>query len=112
MWKPILAYAAIYSILFVAHIIAAANNFDLIFRLIALLITIQTLFAGYFLHLLGGNVRHTRIIVLFLSAGLGWAYAGMNESWTIVIWVVVALILQYFTERGLKYDSLAQPTDG
>ncbi|MGY8754514.1 MAG: hypothetical protein ACKVIR_02360 [Candidatus Poseidoniales archaeon] len=112
MWKPILAYAAIYSILFVAHIIAAANNFDMIFRLIALLITIQTLFAGYFLHLLGGNVRHTRIIVLFLSAGLGWAYAGMNESWTIVIWVVVALILQYFTERGLKYDSPTQPVDG
>ena len=112
MWKPILGYVGIYAILFVSHIIAAANDYVLLFRLIVILITLQTLFAGYFIHLLQGNVIHARIPVLFLSAGLGWAYAGMNESWTIGIWVLVAVILQFLTERGLKYDSLAQPTDG
>ena len=38
-------HTGVFVTLFVAHIIAAANDFDLIFRLIAAMITIQTLFA-------------------------------------------------------------------
>ena len=108
MWKPILVYAAIFLALFIAHIIAAANDFDMLFRVIATIITIQTMFAGLVLHLLDGDVRHARLPVIALSVGLGWAYAGMQMEWNILLWVFGAILLQYGTEKGLKYGELAQ----
>jgi len=112
MWKPILTYAGVFVTLFVAHIIAAANDFDLIFRLIAAMITIQTLFAGLILHWIGGNSIHARYPVIALGAGLGWAYAGMQSSWTVLIWVTVVVIIQYGTEKGLKYNRVSVDIDG
>ena len=112
MWKPILVYAAIFLALFIAHIIAAANDFDMLFRVIATIITIQTMFAGFFLHLLGGDARHARLPVIALSVGLGWAYAGMQMEWNILLWVVGAILLQYGTEKGLKYNRPAHAHDG
>ena len=112
MWKPILTYTGVFVTLFVAHIIAAANDFDLIFRLIAAMITIQTLFAGLILHWIGGKCIHARYPVIALGMGLGWAYAGMQLSWTILIWVFAVVIIQYGTEKGLKYNRPAEETNG
>ncbi len=94
--------------LFIAHIVAAANDFDLLFRIIASIITIQTMFAGLVLHFLNGDARHARYPVVALSAGLGWAYAEMTLNWTILLWVIGAILLQYATEKGLKYYGHAQ----
>ena len=102
MWKPILVYTVTFVALFVAHIIAAANDLDLLFRIIASIITIQTMFAGLVLHLLKGDARHARYPVIALSAGLGWAYAGMTLDWMILAWVIGAILFQYGTEKGLK----------
>lgn len=107
-----MTYAGTFAALFVAHIVAAANGFDSIFRVIAAMITIQTLFAGLILHWIGGNHIHARYPVIALGAGLGWAYAGMQFSWTILIWVVAVVIIQYGTEKGLKYNRLAQEANG
>tara|TARA_B100000131_G_C18122505_1_gene613417 strand:- start:2862 stop:3200 length:339 start_codon:yes stop_codon:yes gene_type:complete len=112
MWKPILVYTVTFVTLFVAHIIAAANDLDLLFRIIASIITIQTMFAGLVLHFLKGDARHARYPVVALSAGLGWAYAGMSLHWMILLWVIGAILLQYGTEKGLKYDRLAHEHDG
>ena len=112
MWTPILTYAGTFVALFVANIIAASNDFDSIFRVIAAMITIQTLFAGLILHWIGGNHIHARYPVIALGAGLGWAYAGMQFSWTILIWVVAVVIIQYGTEKGLKYNRLAHEPNG
>ena len=102
MWKPILVYTVTFVTLFIAHIIAAANDLDLLFRIIASIITIQTMFAGLVLHILKGDVRHARYPVVALSAGLGWAYAGMALDWMILAWVIGAIVLQYGTEKGLS----------
>ena len=112
MWKPILVYTVTFMTLFVAHIIAAANDLDLLFRIIASIITIQTMFAGLVLHLLKGDARHARYPVVALSAGLGWAYAGMTLDWMILLWVIGAILLQYGIEKGLKYNSPAHEPDG
>ena len=112
MWVPILIYGFTLAILFVAHIIAAANGFDLIFIVIASLITIQTLFAGLILHLLKGNVKHARFPVVGLGAALGWAYADMQFSWSILFWVLLVVIIQYGTEKGLKYNKHAESHNG
>lgn len=107
-----MTYAGTFVALFVAHIIAASNDFDSIFRVIAAMITIQTLFAGLILHWIGGNCIHARYPVIALGAGLGWAYAGMQFSWTILIWVFAVVIIQYGTEKGLKYNRLAHEPNG
>ena len=112
MWKPIFTYTIIFVTLFIAHILAAASDLELLFRLIAALITIQTMFAGLLLHILNGNARHARYPVVALSAGLGWAYAGMNFEWSIFLWVIIAIILQYGTEKGLKYDHVSHRING
>tara|TARA_B100001758_G_scaffold246579_1_gene262025 strand:- start:1025 stop:1363 length:339 start_codon:yes stop_codon:yes gene_type:complete len=112
MWWPILVYTGIFVTLFVTHIIAAANDFDMLFRLVAGLITLQTLLAGLCLHFLGGDVKHARFPLVALSAGLGWAYADMSFAWSIAIWMIVAGILQILTEKGLKYNTPAQRIDG
>ena len=112
MWKPILVYTVTFVALFVAHIIAAANDLDLLFRIIASIITIQTMFAGLVLHLLKGDARHARYPVIALSAGLGWAYAGMTLDWMIIAWVIGAILFQYGTEKGLKYNSPAHQHNG
>ena len=112
MWKPILIYSTAFIVLFVSHIIAAANDLQLIFQVIATLITIQTLFTGFILHLLRGNVLHARVPVVVLSAGLGWAYADMEPSWTILLWMASAIIIHILTEKGLKYRALTEPING
>ena len=112
MWKPILVYTVTFVTLFIAHIIAAANDLDLVFRIIASIITIQTMFAGFVIHLLKGDARYARYPVMALSAGLGWAYAGMSLDWMILLWVIGAILLQYGTEKGLKYNIPAHQPDG
>ena len=112
MWVPILIYTGVFVALFITHIIAAANDWDILFRVVAALITLQTLFAGFCLHMLKGDVRHARLPVIALSAGLGWAYAGMQMDWSIGIWVLVAIMLQILTEKGLKYGTPAESSDG
>ena len=112
MWKPISVYTVTFVALFIAHIFAAANELDLLFRIIAGIITIQTLFAGLILHLIGGKCIHARYPVIALGVGLGWAYAGMQLSWTILIWVIAVVIIQYGTEKGLKYNMPAPKHNG
>ena len=112
MWRPILTYTVVFVTLFVAHIIAAVNDFDMVFKVIAGLITVQTLFAGFILHLMKGDARHARVPVIALGAGLGWAYAGMQLSWSISLWVFAVIVIQYGTEKGLKYDMPAEASNG
>ena len=108
MWKPVVIYSAVFALLFVTHIIAAANDMNLLFQLVAGLISVQTMLVGLCLLFLGGDARIARFPLLGLSAGLGWAYAGMSLDFTIILWVILALVIQYGTEKGSKYGELAQ----
>jgi hypothetical protein len=110
MWRGILLYAVIFCTLFVGHIIAAAKDFDILFRIIATLITFFTMFVGLVTHLLCISFKEKygfvvgRYASVPLSAALGWAYSGMEFSFFILIWVIVAILIQFITERGLiKY---------
>ena len=97
--RTVLLSAGIYAALFIAHIIAAANDADILFRIIATVITLQTLFlGGTFLLFLVDSSRTARgeafrigsLISLPLSIGLGWAYAGMQWSSMILIFPFIA----------------------
>ncbi len=118
MWKGTLLYAVIYCILFVGHIIAAAKDFDLLFTVIATVITLMTMAVGLSTHLLCvlfkevDGIAFGRYTCIPLSAVLGWAYAGMETSYLILIWVIVAIIIQLLTERGLINYIMHDGLDG
>ena len=117
MWRGVLLYGVIFCTLFVAHIIAAAKDFDILFRIIATLITLLTMFVGLVTHLLCISFKESRgfivgrYVSIPLSAALGWAYAGMEFSYFILIWVIVATFIQYITERGLINYSMHPGVD-
>lgn len=100
--RGVLLSAGFFSLLFLLHIIAAANDMDTFFRIIAILITAQVLFCGFSIQVFSGlnaladKMAMNRIGLLIsipLSIGLGRAYAGMEFEVTVLYWVFTALIL-------------------
>ena len=112
MERGYLVYGLVFTFLFVSHILAAANDYDILFRMIASLITLQVIFTGLLFHKLGMEVSQARIPVLLLSAGLGYAYLGMNIRIQILIFVILGVIVQYGTEKALKYGEQTGFTNG
>ena len=113
--RTVLFSAGIFACLFVAHIIAAANDADVLFRIIATIITIQTLFLGgtfllFHVHSSQAIRRDAfkigAFISLPLSFGLGWAYAGMQLSPTILIFPLLAILTHFLLWYGLQSKSV------
>jgi len=105
--KGSIAYAVLFSLSFILHIIFAAKDFDIGFQIIAALITVMTFFVGsliiYFGKIKSQRVninRFAAVISIFLACGLGWAYAGMMMHWSIILWpfstVFCHLIVEIF----------------
>jgi hypothetical protein len=93
--KGLLIFTSIYSIFFILHILFAVKDFDLGFRIIALLITLMTFFVGLIIVYLGRLEHNTvevnrigALISAFLAIGLGWAYSGMELNWSIILWPI------------------------
>ena len=117
MWKTGVLYSVVFSTLFVAHIIAAANEWDFVFRIIVTLVTIQTMLVGLICHFVGSQFGEKSLLLgrwacIPLSLGLGWAYTGMEYSCVILLWAIVAIFLQVLTEKGLKYITRVEQVDG
>lgn len=101
-----LIYATLFVSLFISHIIFAANNYDLAFKIVAGLITILTFIVGisliYFGKINSQRVKINRIggaISIFLACGLGWAYAGMRMHWNILLWPIATIFSHWIIER-------------
>jgi len=107
-----LYYGLTYLFLFVLHIFAAANDFRVFFRIIATMITLQTLFIGLIFDRIGENVTHARIPMLILCTGLGYAYLDMSFTLEIIYFVILGVLIQYGTEKGLKYGKRAENNNG
>ena len=93
-WRGILLSASLFTSLFLIHIVLSANEYMTLFKIIAILITIQLIAVGPTIILFGQiNNLKTKIVALKiglliaipLNIGLGWAYAGMAIS---IAWMV------------------------
>lgn len=113
--RTVLLSAGIYATLFIAHIIAAANDADVLFRIIATIITIHTLFLGgtflFFLVQSNQSLRREAFqigafISLPLSVGLGWAYAGMQWNPMILIFPFISIVTHFLLRYGLQTKSV------
>lgn len=98
-WRGILLSATLFASLFLIHILLAANGYMTLFKIVAILITIQLIAVGPTIILFGQiNNIQTKIVALKigliiaipLNIGLGWAYAGMAIS---VAWMVAFPVL-------------------
>ena len=97
--RGILLSATLFTLLFITHIVFAANGYSTLFKIIAIIITIHAVAVGPTIIILGhiSDVK-TKIIALKiglviaipLNIGLGWAYAGMVIS---ITWMASFVIL-------------------
>ena len=80
--KGILVFSSTYSLLFVLHIIFAANDLDVLFRLVALLLVAMTFFCAPLLYAIDSSMNHSERIGFMmsvpLSVGIAYAYMGME----------------------------------
>ena len=99
LFRGICISATLYSVLFLAHIIAAAQDWNVVFKLIAVSITLMTFTVGPSIIVLGrvqsleqkiqaNTIGHS--IGLILSIGLAWAYA--DQSFDIPLTLAFLLI--------------------
>ena len=100
--QGIFIYGAIFSLLFVLHIVFAANDLDFLFRLVAIMLSGMIFFCGpCMVFLEKSKVRYSLvynigiIVSCPLSIGLGWAYGGMSTSVYIGLFPLVTLIIHY-----------------
>ena len=98
-WRGILISASLFASLFLTHILLASNGYMTLFKIVAILITIQLIAVGPTIILFGQiNNIQTKIVALKigliiaipLNIGLGWAYAGMAIS---IAWMVAFPVL-------------------
>ena len=105
--QSIFIYGAIFCLLFVLHIVFAANNLDFLFHLVAIMLSGIIFFCGPCLVFLEkSNVRYSLvynigiIVSCPLSIGLGWAYSGMSTSVYIGLFPLVTLIIHYLIKKS------------
>ena len=96
--------------LFVSHIVAAAMDQDVLFRLIAITITFQILFFGPVSCLIDSQSTRTLrreinrssvMVALPLSFGLAWAYGGMEWGVLPILLVVIPTAVIHAVVDGL-----------
>tara|TARA_B100001248_G_C27245373_1_gene391306 strand:+ start:390 stop:713 length:324 start_codon:yes stop_codon:yes gene_type:complete len=90
----------IFMLLFVLHIVFAANDYHLLFRVVALLITVMTFFSGpIFMFIEPSQDRYRTIYIqglvisIPLSIGLGWAYSGMSLGLEMILFPLITLFI-------------------
>ena len=110
--RGIIISASVYIALFVGHIYAAANDYDLLFCLIAIAITLHTIFCGLVIILLSRTESNEEkllankigyIISIPLTIGLSRAYSGMEINNTVFAWLLVVLITHYLVSKGINF---------
>ena len=110
--RGIIISASVYIVLFVGHIFAAANDYDLLFSLIAIAITLHTIFCGLVIIILSrlksieekffaNKIGY--VISIPLTIGLSRAYSGMEINNTVFAWLLLVLITHYLVSKGIDF---------
>jgi len=97
--KGVLVFSSTYSLLFVLHIIFAANDLDILFRLVALLLVAMTFFCAPLLWAIDSSMFHSERIGFMmsvpLSAGIAYAYTGMEFQFDATLLAIFATTLTH-----------------
>ena len=105
--QSIFIYGVIFALLFVLHIIFAAADLEILFRLVALTLSAMVFFCGLCLvYLEKSKVRYSSVYYIGMivscpmSIGLGWAYGGMTTSIMMVLFPLLTIIVHYIIRKS------------
>ena len=105
--QSIFIYGVIFALLFVLHIIFAAADLEILFRLVALTLSAMVFFCGLCLvYLEKSKIKYSSTYNLGmtvscpLSIGLGWAYGGMTTSIMMVLFPLLTIIVHYIIRKS------------
>ena len=99
-YRSLSLYALMFSVLFVLHIFFAANNLDVLFQIVAVIITAMSLFCGLVCVIFEPKKENYKpvfqlgiIISIPICTGLGWAYNNMSAGIELIIFPLVSLLI-------------------
>ena len=80
--KAILVFSSTYVVFFALHILFAANDLELLFRIVAILLVMMTFFCAPLLWLIDSNMKQSLrigyVASIPLSIGIAYAYTNME----------------------------------
>ena len=92
--KAILVFSSTYVLLFVLHIVFAANDMEHLFRIVATLLVAMTFFCASFLWLIDSTMKQSLrigyIASVPLSIGIAYAYTDMEFQLSATFLAVIA----------------------
>ena len=92
--KAILVFSSTYVVLFVLHIVFAANDMEHLFRIVATLLVAMTFFCAPFLWLIDSSMKQSLrigyIASVPLSIGIAYAYTDMEFQLSATFLAVIA----------------------
>ena len=92
--KAILVFSSTYVVLFVLHIVFAANDMEHLFRIVATLLVAMTFFCAPFLWLIDSTMKQSLrigyIASVPLSIGIAYAYTDMEFQLSATFLAVIA----------------------
>jgi len=103
--RPLLVFSGSYVILFVLHILFAANDLDVLFRIVAMMLVCMTFLCGPLLWFLDRGTTSASLynsklgyaVSLPLSLGIAYAFTGMEFALNASF---IALLLTSCTHGG------------
>lgn len=105
-------FCILFSILFVLHIVFAANDNDLMFRSVAVIITIMIFFCGPICVCFESSKDRYKfsfmlgmILSSFFSIGLGWAYNDMSMGIIMIIFPILSVMIHYIIKQSPVGDT-------
>ena len=92
--KAILVFSSTYALLFVLHIVFAANDLDDLFRIVAMLLVAMTFFCAPILWLIDSTMKRSLrigyIASIPLSIGIAYAYTDMQFQLDATFFAIIA----------------------
>ena len=92
--KAILVFSSTYALLFVLHIVFAANDLDDLFRVVAVLLVAMTFFCAPILWLIDSTMKQSLrigyIASIPLSIGIAYAYTDMQFQLDATFFAIIA----------------------
>jgi len=111
-YRSLFIYATLFSLLFVLHIIFAANNQKILFCVVAITITIMSFFCGPICVILetknelyGDVFQFGMIASIPICIGLGWAFNDMSFGSQMVLFPWVSLLIHSITRSSPVGDT-------
>ena len=92
--KAIIVFSSTYALLFVLHILFAANDLDDLFRVVAVLLVAMTFFCAPILWLIDSTMKRSLrigyIASIPLSVGIAYAYTDMQFQLDATFFAIIA----------------------